>query len=157
MTIPDHAKASFNKVLHAIDRSNLARVEYPDTPTPANPAASCLLAVTTGRISRLCCSFGLYQTEVVSPAEVWQSLFGGPSLLVLTGNMTLRCVGVMNDRRVELACFTHCMRAKLRSIDLFSAMIALKARHFIPASLEGQAVSSHLIERYRVIDVAGWS
>lgn len=154
MTIPDHAKASFDKMLHAADRSNLALVEYPDTPTQANSAASCLLAVTTGRISRLCCSFGLYQTEVVSPAEVWQSLFGGSSVLVLTGYMTLRCVGVMNDRRVELAGFTHRMRARLRSVGLLSAMIAWKARHLIPASVQGQAVLSHLIERHRVIDVA---
>lgn len=108
-------------------------------------------------LSRLCRNFGLDQTEVVSPAEVWQSLRAGSSIVALAGNMTLRRVRVMNDYRIELAGFTDGMRDRLRSIGLFSEMIAWKVRFFIPASDDGQAVLSRLIERHRIVDVAGRS
>lgn len=108
-------------------------------------------------LSRLCRNFGLDQTEVVSPTEVWQSLRAGSSIVALAGNMTLRRVRVMNDYRIELAGFTDGMRDRLRSIGLFSEMIAWKVRFFIPASDDGQAVLSRLIERHRIVDVAGRS
>ncbi|MGV1988760.1 strawberry notch-like NTP hydrolase domain-containing protein [Agrobacterium sp. 22-221-1] len=106
-------------------------------------------------LTRLCRNFGLDQTEVVSAAEVWQSLLGGSSVVALAGNMTLRRVRVMNDYRVELTGFTDGMRDRLRSLGLFSEMIAWKVRFFIPTSDEGLAILSRLIERYRIVDVAG--
>ncbi|MBW9075048.1 MULTISPECIES: bifunctional class I SAM-dependent methyltransferase/DEAD/DEAH box helicase [Agrobacterium] len=111
--------------------------------------------ISSEGLSRLCRNFGLDQTEVVTAAEVWQSLLGGSSVVALAGNMTLRRVRVMNDYRVELAGFTDGMRDRLRSIGLFSEMIAWKVRFFIPASNDGQAVLSRLIERHRIVDVAG--
>lgn len=113
--------------------------------------------ISSEGLSRLCRNFGLDQTEVVSAEEVWQSLLGGSAVVALAGNMTLRRVRVMNDYRIELAGFTDGMRDRLRSIGLFSEMIAWKVRLFIPASNEGQAVLSRLIERHRIIDVAGRS
>ncbi|SEI14791.1 C-terminal domain on Strawberry notch homologue [Rhizobium tibeticum] len=113
--------------------------------------------VSSEGLSRLCRNFGLDQTEVVSAAEVWQSLLVGSSVVALAGNMTLRRVRVMNDYRVELTGFTDGMRDRLKSIGLFSEMIAWKVRFFIPASDDGQAVLSRLIERHRVVDVAGRS
>lgn len=111
--------------------------------------------ISSEGLSRLCRNFGLDQTEVVSAAEVWQSLLGGSAVVALAGNMTLRRVRVMNDYRIELAGFTDGMRDRLRSIGLFSEMIAWKVRFFIPALDDGQAVLSRLIERHRVVDVAG--
>ncbi|ENN85562.1 hypothetical protein RHSP_06747 [Rhizobium freirei PRF 81] len=90
----------------------------------------------------------------VSP-EVWQSLLGGSSVVALAGDMTLRRVRVMNDYRIELVGFTDGMRDRLRSFGLFSEMIAWKGRFLIPASDDGQAVLSRLIERHRIVDVAG--
>lgn len=113
--------------------------------------------ISSEGLSRLCRNFGLDQTEVVSAEEVWQSLLGGSAVVALAGNMTLRRVRVMNDYRIELAGFTDGMRDRLRSIGLFSEMIAWKVRFFIPASNDGQAVLSRLIERHRIIDVAGRS
>ncbi|RJG39936.1 bifunctional class I SAM-dependent methyltransferase/DEAD/DEAH box helicase [Mesorhizobium sp. DCY119] len=113
--------------------------------------------ISSEGLSRLCRNFGLDQTEVITAAEVWQSLLGGSAVVALAGNMTLRRVRVMNDYRVELAGFTDGMRDRLRSIGLFSEMIAWKVRFFIPASDDGQAVLSRLIERHRVVDVAGRS
>lgn len=100
-------------------------------------------------------NFGLDGTEVISAAEVWQSLLGGTSVIALAGDMTLRRVRVMNDYRVELSGFSDGMRDRLRSIGLFSEMIAWKVRFFIPTSDDGQAVLSRLIEGHRIIDVAG--
>lgn len=112
--------------------------------------------ISSEGLSRLCRNFGLDQTEFVSAAQVWQSLLGGSAIVALAGNMTLRRVRVMNDYRVELAGFTDGMRDRLRSIGLFSEMIAWKVRFFIPASNDdGQAVLSRLIELHRIIDVAG--
>ncbi|TQN59946.1 methylase [Agrobacterium tumefaciens] len=111
--------------------------------------------ISSEGLSRLCRNFGLDQTEVVSAAQVWQSLLGGSAVVALAGNMTLRRVRVMNDYRIELAGFTDGMRDRLRSIGLFSEMIAWKVRFFIPASNDGQAVLSRLIERHRIVDVAG--
>jgi predicted RNA methylase len=113
--------------------------------------------VSSEGLSRLCRNFGLDQTEVITAAQVWQSLLGGSAVVALAGNMTLRRVRVMNDYRVELTGFTDGMRDRLRSIGLFSEMIAWKVRFFIPASDDGQAVLSRLLERYRVVDVAGRS
>ncbi|MFJ1311368.1 strawberry notch-like NTP hydrolase domain-containing protein [Agrobacterium sp. P15N1-A] len=113
--------------------------------------------ISSEGLSRLCRNFGLEQTEVVSVEEVWQLLLSGSAVVALAGNMTLRRVRVMNDYRIELAGFTDGMRERLRSIGLFSEMIAWKVRFFIPASNDGQAVLSRLIERHRIIDVAGRS
>ncbi|OWV98862.1 bifunctional class I SAM-dependent methyltransferase/DEAD/DEAH box helicase [Rhizobium sp. R693] len=111
--------------------------------------------ISSEGLSRLCRNFGLDQTEVVSATQVWQLLLSGSAVVALAGNMTLRRVRVMNDYRIELAGFTDGMRDRLRSIGLFSEMIAWKVRFFIPSSNDGQAVLSRLIERHRIIDVAG--
>jgi len=113
--------------------------------------------ISSEGLSRICRNFGLDQTEVIAAAEVWQSLLGGSSVVALAGNMTLRRVRVMNDYRVELTGFSDGMRDGLRSLGLFSEMIAWKVRFFIPASDDGQAVLSRLLERHRVVDVAGRS
>lgn len=111
--------------------------------------------VSTEGLARLCRNFGLDRTEVISADQVWQSLLGGASVVGLAGNMTLRRVRVMNDYRVELAGFTDGMRDRLRSIGLFSEMIAWKLRFFIPTSDEGAAILSRLIEQHSIVDVAG--
>ncbi|OCP22449.1 MULTISPECIES: strawberry notch family protein [unclassified Ensifer] len=113
--------------------------------------------ISSEGLARLCRNFGLDQTEVISAAQIWESLLGGASVVALAGNMTLRRVRVMNDYRVELNGFTDGMRDRLRSMGLFSEMIAWKVRFFIPASDDGQAVLSRLLERHRVVDVAGRS
>ncbi|EJJ26241.1 hypothetical protein [Rhizobium sp. CF142] len=64
-------------------------------------------------------------------------------------------VWVMNDYRIELVGFSDGMRDRLRSLGLFSEMIAWKVRSFIPASDDGQAVLSRLIERHLIVDIAG--
>lgn len=111
--------------------------------------------ISSEGLARLCRNFGLDQTEVVSAAEMWHSLLAGSSVVALAGDMTLRRVRVMNDYRVELTGFTEGTRDRLRSMGLFSEMIAWKLRFFIPASDDGQAVLSRLLERHRVVDVAG--
>lgn len=111
--------------------------------------------ISSEGLSRLCRNFGLDQTEAVSAGEVWQSLLAGSAVVALAGNMTLRRVRVMNDYRIELTGFTDGMRDRLRSIGLFSEMIAWKVRFFIPAPNDGQAVLSRLIELHRVVAVAG--
>jgi predicted RNA methylase len=111
--------------------------------------------ISSDGLARLCWNFGLDRTEVISTDQIWQSLLGGSSVVGLAGHMTLRRVRVMNDHRVELIGFTDGMRDRLRSIGLFSEMIAWKLRFFIPTSDEGPAILSRLLERHRILDVAG--
>jgi predicted RNA methylase len=111
--------------------------------------------VSPDGLTRLCRNFGLDKTEVVTHADVWQSLLAGSCVVALAGNMTLRRVRVMNDYRVELNGFTDGMRDRLRSFGLFSEMIAWRVRFFIPTSGEGSAILARLIEQHRIIDVAG--
>jgi hypothetical protein len=109
--------------------------------------------ISSEGLARLCRNFGLDRTEVISAAQIWESLLGGASVVALAGDMTLRRVRVMNDYRVELNGFTDGMRDRLRSIGLFSEMIAWKLRFFIPTSDEGAAILSRLLERHPIVDV----
>ncbi|MET3523902.1 strawberry notch family protein [Mesorhizobium abyssinicae] len=111
--------------------------------------------VSSERLARLCRNFGLDRTEVISADQVWQSLLGGSSVVGLAGDMALRRVRVMNDYRVELTGFTDGMRDRLRAIGLFSEMIAWKVRFFVPTTNEGPTILARLIERHRIVDVAG--
>ncbi|MQW87011.1 strawberry notch-like NTP hydrolase domain-containing protein [Sinorhizobium saheli] len=111
--------------------------------------------ISSEGLSRLCRNFGLDQTEVINAEQVWESLLGGSSVVALAGNMTLRRVRVMNDYRVELNGFTDGMRDGLKSMGLFSEMVAWKLRFFIPTSEEGSAILSLLIERHPIVDGTG--
>ncbi|WP_018237786.1 strawberry notch-like NTP hydrolase domain-containing protein [Ensifer sp. BR816] len=111
--------------------------------------------ISSEGLALLCRNFGLDRSEVISAAQIWESLLGGSSVVGLAGNMTLRRVRVMNDYRVELNGFTDGMRDRLRSIGLFSELIAWKLRFFIPTSEEGSAILSRLLERHSIVDVTG--
>ncbi|WLS00641.1 strawberry notch-like NTP hydrolase domain-containing protein [Shinella sumterensis] len=104
-------------------------------------------------LSRLCNNFGIDRSEVLDPERAWRSVVDGSSIISLAGEMTLRRVRVMNDNRVELTGFTDGMRDWLRSIGLFSEMIAWKLRFFIPVTDEGAAILSRLMQRHRLLDV----
>jgi hypothetical protein len=56
------------------------------------------------------------------------------------------CVRVMNDYRIGLVGFSDGMRDRLRSLGLFSEMVAWKVRLFVLASDDGQAALARLIE-----------
>ncbi|MBZ9761723.1 strawberry notch family protein [Mesorhizobium sp. CA8] len=111
--------------------------------------------ISSEGLARLCQNFGLDRTEVISAGEVWQSLLSGSAVIGLAGNMTLRRVRVMNDYRVELTGFSDGMRDRLRAIGLFSEMIAWKVRFFVPTTDDGPVILSRLMERHRIVDVAG--
>ncbi|WP_313195213.1 strawberry notch-like NTP hydrolase domain-containing protein [Shinella zoogloeoides] len=104
-------------------------------------------------LSRLCNNFGIDRSEVLDPEQAWRSVVDGSSIISLAGEMTLRRVRVMNDNRVELTGFTDGMRDWLRSIGLFSEMIAWKLRFFIPVTDDGSAILSRLMQRHRLLDV----
>ena len=104
-------------------------------------------------LSRLCNNFGIDRSEVLDPEQAWRSVIDGSSVISLAGEMTVRRVRVMNDNRVEVTGFTDGMRDWLRSIGLFSEMIAWKLRFFIPVTDEGFAILSRLVQRHRLLDV----
>ncbi|HEV7248135.1 MAG TPA: strawberry notch family protein [Shinella sp.] len=104
-------------------------------------------------LSRLCNNFGIDRSEVLDAEQAWRSVVDGSSIISLAGEMTLRRVRVMNDNRVELTGFTDGMRDWLRSIGLFSEMIAWKLRFFVPVTDEGSAILSRLMQRHRLLDV----
>lgn len=108
-------------------------------------------------INRLCRDFGIEQGTLVTPEQAWASLIDGSAIVGLAGGMTLRRVKVMNDYRIELAGFSDGARDWLKSLGLFSEMIAWKVRFFIPTSDEGPAILARLMERHRLIDVASRS
>ena len=109
--------------------------------------------IAAAGLARLCSNFGIDQTEVLSPDQAWNSVLDGSSIISLVGEMTLRRVRVMSDNRVELIGFTDGMRDWLRSIGLFSEMIAWKLRFFVPVTEEGPAILSKLTQRHKLLDV----
>ena len=90
---------------------------------------------------------------MLDPEQAGRSVIDGSSVISLAGEMTVRRVRVMNDNRVEVTGFTDGMRDWLRSIGLFSEMIAWKLRFFIPVTDEGFAILSRLVQRHRLLDV----
>lgn len=94
---------------------------------------------------------------MLSTEQAWKAVLDGSSIVGLAGNMTLRRVRVMNDYRVELTGFSVGMRDWLRSIGLFSEMIAWKLRLFVPTTEEGPAILSRLMRRHQLIDVVSRS
>ncbi|MET3793269.1 bifunctional class I SAM-dependent methyltransferase/DEAD/DEAH box helicase [Aquamicrobium terrae] len=109
--------------------------------------------IAPSNLMMLCRNFGIEQTTVISPEQAWKSLLDGTSIIGLASDMTLRRVMVMNDYRIELSGFSDGMRDWLRSIGLFSEMISWKLRFFVPATSEGPAILSKLMQRHRLIDV----
>lgn len=109
--------------------------------------------ITPAVLARLCSNFGIDRTEVLSPDQAWRSVLDESSIISLAGDMTLRRVRVMNDNRVELAGFTDGMRDWLRSIGLFSEMIAWKLRFFVPVTDEGPTILAKLTQRHQLLDV----
>ncbi|WP_331375356.1 strawberry notch-like NTP hydrolase domain-containing protein [Sinorhizobium chiapasense] len=103
-------------------------------------------------MGRLCRTFGIEQ-QVLTPEDAWASLLAGSSIIGLAGDMTLRRVRVMNDYRIELIGFTDGMRGWLKSIGIFSEMIAWKMRFFVPTTEGGPAILAQLMQRHRLIDV----
>ncbi|QAB01067.1 MULTISPECIES: bifunctional class I SAM-dependent methyltransferase/DEAD/DEAH box helicase [Agrobacterium tumefaciens complex] len=104
-------------------------------------------------LARLCNNFGIDRTYVLNPEQAWKSVADGSSIISLAGDMTLRRVRVMSDNRVELTGFTDGMRDWLRSIGLFSEMIAWKLRFFVPVTEEGSAILAKLTQRHQLLDV----
>lgn len=104
-------------------------------------------------LARLCSNFGIDRTDVLNPEQAWKSVADGSSIINLAGHMTLRRVRVMSDNRVELTGFTDGMRDWLRSIGLFSEMIAWKLRFFVPVTEEGSAILAKLTQRHQLLDV----
>ena len=62
---------------------------------------------------------------------------------------------MFDHRRSSVSRSTDCMRDRLRAIGLFCEMIAWKVSFFVPTAGEGPAILSRLIERHRIVDVAG--
>jgi len=85
--------------------------------------------------------------------DAWKSVLAGSSIISLAGNLTLRRVRVMSDYRVEITGFTDGMRDWLRSLGLFSEMIAWKLRFFVPVTDEGPAILAKLVQRHRLLAV----
>lgn len=104
-------------------------------------------------LARLCNNFGIDRTQVLSPGHAWKSVLDGSSIISLAGDMTLCRVRVMSENRVELTGFTDGMRDWLRSIGLFSEMIAWKLRFFVPVTEEGSAILAKLTQRHQLLDV----
>ena len=104
-------------------------------------------------LARLCSNFGVDRTEVLSLDHVWKAVLDGSSVISFAGEMTMRRVRVMNDNRVELTGFTDGMREWLRSIGMFSEMIAWKLRFFVPVTEEGPAILARLTQRHQLLDV----
>lgn len=109
--------------------------------------------ISPASLARLCSNFGIDRAEVLNPEQAWKSVVDGFSIISLAGEMTLRRVRVMSDNRVELIGFTDGMRDWLRSIGLFSEMIAWKLRFFVPVTEEGPAILLELTRRHQLLDV----
>ena len=69
---------------------------------------------------------------------------------VIAEGLKLRRVRVMGAHRIELSDFSDTMRDRLRAYGLFSEIISLKLRMFVPTDDSGVGVLAKVLDRYPV-------
>jgi hypothetical protein len=92
--------------------------------------------------------------RALSPADAWNAVLDGKTLLQLQDGLELRRVRVMGEFRVELSGFTDGMVDRLKAMGLFSEIISWKLRLFVPTGAAGPAILGALMERFPFVRIA---
>jgi predicted RNA methylase len=91
---------------------------------------------------------------VLSPADAWNAVLDGKTVLQLQDGLELRRVRVMGEFRVELSGFTDGMIDRLKAMGLFSEIITWKLRLFVPTGAAGATILGALMDRFPLVEIA---
>ena len=111
--------------------------------------------ISAAALAMLCRNLGRDQAAAPTPADAWAAVGDGSGSLDLAGGLTVRRVRAMNEYRVEVSGFTAGMRDRLRSMGLYSEIIAWTLRMFIPAGASGPGILEKLMARHPLVAIAG--
>jgi predicted RNA methylase len=90
----------------------------------------------------------------IAPADAWQAVLGGRTILELQDGLALRRVKVAGEFRVELSGFTDGSVDRLKAMGLISELTAWKLRLFIPTGPTGPAILGTLMDRFPAVRIA---
>jgi hypothetical protein len=90
----------------------------------------------------------------LAPADAWNAVLDGRSVLELQDGLQLRRSRVMGALRVELTGFTDGMVERLKAMGLVSEIIAWKLRLFVPTAANGPTILGTLMERFALVRIA---
>jgi hypothetical protein len=94
------------------------------------------------------------QAPAIAPADAWNALLEGRTVLQLEDGLELRRVRVMGEFRVELLGFTDGLVDRLKAMGLISELITWKLRLFVPTGPTGPAVLGALMDRFPIVRIA---
>jgi predicted RNA methylase len=90
----------------------------------------------------------------LAPADAWNAVLDGKTVLHLQDGLELRRVRVMGEFRVELSGFTSGMVDRLKAMGLVSEIISWKLRLFVPTGDSGPAILGALLDRFPLVRLA---
>jgi hypothetical protein len=90
----------------------------------------------------------------LTPADAFNAVLDGRTILQLQDGLALRRVKVMGDFRIELSGFTDEMVDRVKAFGLVSEIISWKLRLFVPTGVSGPAILGNLLERYPLVRIA---
>jgi predicted RNA methylase len=91
---------------------------------------------------------------VIAPADAWNAVLEGRTVLQLQDGLELRRVRVMGEFRVELSGFTGGQVDRLKAMGLISELITWKLRLFVPTGSAGPAILGALMDRFPLVRIA---
>jgi hypothetical protein len=93
-------------------------------------------------------------TPIIAPADAWNTVLDGRTVLQLQEGLELRRVKVMAEFRVELSGFTDGLVDRLKAMGLISELITWKLRLFVPTGSAGPTILGVLIDRFPLVRIA---
>src|SRR3546814_17722578 len=99
------------------------------------------------------CYLGLYAPKS-SNQDAGGMIIDGKVTAHLADGLSLRCVRVMNETRVELTGFTAGLVEALRARGLMSEIINWKLRLFVPVGDRCQMIFESLLDRWALTQIA---
>ncbi len=90
----------------------------------------------------------------LAPADAWNVVLGGQTVLQLQDGLEFRRVRVMGEFRMELSGFTDGMVDRLKAIGLISEIITWKLRLFVPTGAAGPAILGARMDRFPLLRIA---
>ena len=97
----------------------------------------------------LCESFGLGGAQSLTAGDAFEALMTRDASLSLQGGLTLKAARVMGAKRIELTGFSDRDLDRLKSLGLWSEIIAYRLRLFVPVdAIAGKTVLERLFSAY---------
>jgi hypothetical protein len=90
----------------------------------------------------------------IAPADAWNAVFDGRTVLELQDGLELRRVKVMGEFRVELSGFTDGLVDRLKAMGLISEIIAWRLRLFVPTGNAAPTILGTLMDRFALVRIA---